>query len=271
MREARARRIAIHGADHPWVAALGSSLGSMLLRLGELDEATAVLDHARGVAHKSLGDKHPLLGSLEVNRAAVAARRKDWPAAETALRASLAVHLLVFGPAYHWSIQNRTLIARALREQGKLREARAELERARESAADAPPTMLEKIEVDVGFARLAIVEKRWRDAEAHARAAVAAYEAIDAKVSTRAAALLTLAEAVAPRDPRKALDLYDRGLTLATTQVSRDRHLDVEVLEDVAKVALAAKRPARALAWFDKLPDAAAHLGALRARLERAN
>jgi tetratricopeptide (TPR) repeat protein len=271
MREARARRIAIHGAEHPMVASMESNLGAMLMKLGELDEATAVLDHARTATRAALGDKHPLLAQIEINRAGVAARREDWPTAEAALRVALAIDLEVRGPTHHETIQLRTLIARALREQGNLREARAELEHARESAAEAPPTMPMRIEVDVAFARLAIVEHEWRAAEAHARTAVSAYEAIDASVEARAAALSVLAEAVAPRDPRKALDLYERALALASTQVSRDRHADVEVLEKVAEVALAAKRPASALAWFDKLPEAAAHLGALRARLERAN
>nr|MBA3398135.1 tetratricopeptide repeat protein [Deltaproteobacteria bacterium] len=268
MREARARRIVIHGAEHPIVASTESNLGAMLMGTGELDEATAVLEHARAATLKALGDKHPLLAQIELNRSSVAARREDWPASEASLRVALEIDLAVRGPAHPETNKLRTLIARALREQGKRPEARAELERARTSLAESPPTMPAKIELGVAFARVDLAEKKWRDAEAHAKQAVDAYEAIDASVSARAAALLVLAEAVAPRDPREALELYERALALVITQASRDRHGDREVLEKLAEIALAAKRPAIALAWFDRWPHATVALGDLRAQLE---
>jgi hypothetical protein len=37
----------------------------------------------------------------------------------------------------------------------------------------------------------------------------------------------------------------------------------------MASIAIAAKRPDVALAWFDRYPDAAAHLADVRASLER--
>ena len=270
MREARERRIALHGAEHPIVASTESNLGAMLMGLGELDEATRVLDHARSATVKALGDKHPLLAQIELNRAGVAARREDWPAAEAALRVALEIALAVRGAVHPETIQVRRLIARALREQGKLAEARAELEQARRDLAESPPTMPAKIELDVAFARLALVEKKWREAEAAAQRAVDAYAKVDALVESRAVAQAVLAEAMAARDPRAAVELYDRALHLAETQPSRDRTADVETLEKLAEIALAAKRPALALAWFDRLPDAAAHLGEWRAKLERA-
>jgi hypothetical protein len=60
-------------------------------------------------------------------------------------------------------------------------------------------------------------------------------------------------------------------MTLAETQASRDHSEDVEILKTLAEIALAAKRPAVALAWFDKLPAASAGLGDLRAKLEKAS
>ncbi|MDQ3338731.1 MAG: protein kinase [Myxococcota bacterium] len=271
MREARARRIALHGAEHPIVASTESNLGAMLMGTGELDEATVVLDHARAATLKSLGDKHPLLAQIELNRSSVAARREDWPSSEASLRVALGINLAVRGPAHPETIKVRTLISRALREQGSYAEARAELERASTSLAESPPTMPAKIELDVSFARLGLAEKKWRDAETHARKAVDAYAAIDVSVEARAAALSVFAEAVAARDAGEALVLYDRALALASTQASRDRHADREVLAKLAEIALAAKRPAVALAWFDKWPDAAAGLGEVRAQLERPN
>jgi tetratricopeptide (TPR) repeat protein len=270
MRDARERRIKLHGPDHPFVASVEANLAAMLTGLGELDEATRVLDHARAAALKALGDKHPLVAQIELNRADVAAHRKDFTSAETSLRVALEIDLAVRGPVHPETIKKRDLLAQALREQGKLAEARAELEHARRDLAESPPTMPAKIALDVSLARLATVEKKYVEAEAAAQKAVDGYAKIDARVSTRAAALSVLAEAMAPRDPRTALEIYDQALRLAETQQSRDRSQDVETLEMVGKIALAAKRPAIALAWFDKLPDASAGLGDLRAKLERA-
>ncbi|MEJ7598886.1 MAG: serine/threonine-protein kinase [Kofleriaceae bacterium] len=269
MREARARRIALHGAEHPIVASTESNLGAMLMHTGEYDEATRVLTHARAATLKSLGDKHPLLAQIELNRAGVATRQKAWPAAEASLRVALDIDLTVRGPTHPETIQLHQMLARALREQGNFGDARAELDRARASLTEAPPTMPAKVELEISYARLALLEHNWRVAEGHARKAVAAHAKINASTASRAAAISVLADAVAPRDPRAALELYDQALTLAISQPSRDRNGESEVLAEVARLALASKRPAVALAWFDRMPESAAGLGALRAKLER--
>jgi tRNA A-37 threonylcarbamoyl transferase component Bud32/tetratricopeptide (TPR) repeat protein len=270
MIDARDRRIAIHGADHPIVASMESNLGAMLMGLGELDEATRVLDHARSVAVSKLPPKHPLLAQIELNRGGVAARRNDWPASEAALRVGLDADLAVRGPSHPETIQLRSMLARALREQRRFGEAREQIELARAGLADASPAMPEKIELDVDEARILKAEDKWADAEKLAKRAVDAFAKSTARAAKRAAALELLAEIVAHRSPRDALAIYDEAFTVHTSQPSRDQSGDAESLAQFANVALAAKRPAIVLAWFDKLPEAAKDLTDLRAKLERA-
>ena len=246
MREARDRRIALHGADHPLVASTESNLGAMLMGLGELDEATRVLDHAHAVTRRVLGDKHPLLAQIELNRSGVAARRTDWVAAEASLRVALAVDLAVRGPAHPETAKVRTLIARALREQGRFREAREQLAQARRDLAGAAPALPERIALDTASARIAKAEGHWAEAEAHAKRAVEAFASSTAYVEARVAAMAVLAEVIAHRAPREALALYDQALTLHVSQPSRDRHGEGEMLEGFAGAALAAGRPALA-------------------------
>jgi hypothetical protein len=268
-RDARDRRIAIHGPEHPIVASMETNLAAMLLGLGELDEATQALDHARAIALAKLGEKHPLMAQIELNRAAIAARREDWPTAEAALRVALTANLAVRGPAHPDIAQVRVNLSRALREQRRFAEAREQIAIARIGLAGAAPTMPQLIELDVGAARIARAEGKWADAEALAKRAVEAYATSTAHVASRAAAISELAEIVAHRSPKEALPLFDQALTLHVSQRSPDASKDAEFLEEFANAALAARQPAAALVWFDKLPHAAAKLASLRARLER--
>lgn len=267
---ARDRHVAISGADSQNVANSESNLAAALIGLGELDEAARLLDHALVVSKATLGGSHPATSRIEINLAAIATERKDWSDAERHLRSALVVDLVVQGPDHPDLARTRTLLASALREQGRLAEARTELDQARASVEQSlPPTNVRRIYLDLDLAEQDAAEGQWRTAEALARKAVDALRANDAEVADLVDALTVHARVVAHRSPREALAIYDQTLTLQVSQESRDDADDRELLEELARAALAARRPKPALAWFARLPDAAFKLTELQGELER--
>jgi tetratricopeptide (TPR) repeat protein len=83
-------------------------------------------------------------------------------------------------------------------------------------------------------------------------------------------ALVELARVVAHRSPAEAVPLYDEGMRMSTALPDRKKDEDVTLLKEIARTGLAARRARWALAWFDRLPHAAAKLPKLKRRLVKA-
>jgi tetratricopeptide (TPR) repeat protein len=212
-----------------------------------------------------------VIARAEQSLASVAAQRKDWAASEHHGRASLEINRLVRGPDHRETAQNRVYLARALREQHRFDEARAELDRARDSLGRSlPPVHVENVGFGLQYAKLAEAQGRFAEAEPLARHSVDGLREIKAPAFRLAFGLGELARIVSHRSPREALPVYDEALTLDVGRDGHDPERDAEELEELARVALAAGQPEFALHWIDRYPGAAALLTAVRAELEHA-
>ncbi len=79
--------------------------------------------------------------------------------------------------------------------------------------------------------------------------------------------LLALARMVAHRAPSEAIPIYDEGMRIVAALPDVEVEEQVEALREMSKAALATRRARWMLTWFDRLPQAAARLPALRRRL----
>ena len=75
---------------------------------------------------------------------------------------------------------------------------------------------------------------------------------------------------IAQDAPGEALPLYDEALRLHVAEKGRSLHDDLDLLQRLADAAVRARRPGAALAWFDRMSEAAAQLVALRRQLDGA-
>jgi len=268
--DARQRRIAARGPNHPSVANDETNLGAMYLQLGQLDDATTHLERAIAIISTTLGRQHPVVAMAEHNLASIAARRKDWSGSEARDRDALAIDVAVRGPDAPETARVRVYLARALREQKRFADARAELTKARASLTKSlPATHPEVIELDLRVAQVAEAQGQYAEAEQLARRTVDGLRAANHTGYELTYSTMELARMVAHRDPVASLPIYDEAFTLDVRQKDRDLDGDVESLREFAEAALAAKRPAAALAWFDRMPAAAERLAGVRAKLRR--
>jgi tetratricopeptide (TPR) repeat protein len=265
--EARDRWISIYGPDHQNVAETEATLGVVLDQMGEYDEALKYLDHARQIVLSKLGDKDPMLASIELNRAGVATERNDLPAAEASLRAALAIDLAVRAQGNPETLAIRTRLSRLFRRQQRYAEAHESLALARKSIMADNAASPDAIDIDEEDAELALAEHDWTRAETVARTAVAGYKQ-SGNDDSLVVAMDDLAKAVVHRSPQAALEIEKQAceLYLKTPHSVSDI---TDALDSLATIAVAARRPEVALAWFDKYPDAAAPLTDDRAQLER--
>ena len=266
--DARARHAAVGGPEHPTVANAETMLGALRMHLGELDESERHLTHAIAIVAKTFGARHPMVASAEHNLMSIAARRKDWPASEHHGRTAVQINTAVKGSDHLDTARARTQLARALRHQRKLQEARSELELAQAAFAEKLPAHPDRVLVNIGFAQIAETAGDHAEAVRLGAEVLARLRAVeDVPRPQLAFVLAEVARFTAHEHPAAALPLYDEALTIHVANAQRDEGGDVETLEEVARAALAAKRPAAALRWFDAMPKAAAALPALRAEL----
>jgi tetratricopeptide (TPR) repeat protein len=157
-----------------------------------------------------------------------------------------------------------------LREQRRFSEARVELDRAHAILARSlPPDHPTAIVFDIYVAQLEDAEGHRDQAVQTVRRVVEATRRAKATSSLRFA-LNELARMVARSAPRDALPIYDELLRLNLEFKGRSTRHDVETLEHLAEVALEAHRPEAAIAWFDRMPEAAREIPEVRRRLDRA-
>jgi hypothetical protein len=265
--EARDRGISLAGADSEWVAEVEINLGVLAMNRDHYDEAGKYLDHARQTMVAKFGDKYPGVATIDSNRAEIAAHNKDWPAAEALFRGALAIDVAVHGPTFPEVLVIYTDLAEALRTTGRYAEAHQTIALARQGVTVDNAASSEAIDIDLEDAALALAEHEWSRAEAVAKRAIDAYEKLGGQLN-HSIATDALARATVHRAPREALALEQRALD----EYFETSHSDSDaagLLGHMADIAIAAKRPDVALAWFDKYPDAAAHLSEVRTSLER--
>jgi tetratricopeptide (TPR) repeat protein len=268
--EARDRHIVARGASDPSVASDEANLGAVLLELGHPDEAVVHFERVIAIIRGAYGEHHPTIAQAEHNLATIAGDRHDWLAAERHARAAVEMNVAVRGANHPDIAKNRLNLARILREQKKFVEARGELERARAVLQRSlPPSHPSAIVFDLYVAQLEEDEGHWDDAVRLARRVVDATRRAQAKPNLRFA-LAELARMVAHTSPRDALAVYDEVLRLNLEFTGRSVHQDAEVLDHLAAVALRADRPQAAIAWFDRMPEAAKQLTDTRRRLDSA-
>jgi tetratricopeptide (TPR) repeat protein len=265
--EARDRWIAIYGSESEMVAEVELNLGALDMIRDDYDEAARYLDHARQIVSTTLGDKHPGLAMIDLNRAQVALHRHDVPIAEASLRSALAVDLAAHGPAYPEVLATRVALSHLFRETQRYAEAHQSLALARQSITPNNTSSPEALSIDEEDAALALAEHKWARAEALAKRAVEAYEKLGGQPE-HCVALDDLAKAVAHRAPREALPIEERSLQEYLEAPHGVADI-AQALRSMASIAIAANRADVALAWFDKYPDAAAQLADVRASLER--
>ncbi len=272
--EARDRHIAARGPAHPNVGMVENNLGGVMLSLGELDEATQHLERSIAIMEAAMGPTNPVVGKTLFNLSSIAGRRKDWATAERYLRRSIKVDEQLLGPDHPELGKSRIFLARALRNQARHAEAATELATARQALEKAlPPTHVQRIMLDVHDAQLAEAAGKFDEAERLGAKGLAAIRtAVPATHPQLAFVLAVLAcrAGLARRAPTDALALYDEALNLYVKGDGRSVTAEVETLREIADTALAARAPARALHWFDRLPEAGRQLAPVREQLERA-
>ena len=249
-----------------------AALGGILIKLGELDAARALLEGSLRSLRAAYGELHPVIATTLQNLAVIAQLEKDWSQAEMFGRQALQVARTVLAPGDGTTVGIHRSLAISLRAGGRLAEARAELEAARAELGRRPvPEALEVARIDLALCDL---EQNagggGRAVERCRRAADGVTAALGREHPLRATALAQLAHAVEESAPAEALALYREGLGILAAHPEQGAAFRHEFLAGLARAALAAGRPDEALAWFAKMPEAAAKVPELEARLRRA-
>ncbi|TMQ13420.1 MAG: serine/threonine protein kinase [Deltaproteobacteria bacterium] len=266
--EARDRHIGALGADHPLVATDESNLGAVLRELGRGDEAVDHLERAIAIVERALGAHHPVIAQAEHNLASIAEDRKDWPEAVRHARAAVEMNVAVRGAGHPDTARNRIQLAEMLRHAGRIAEARSELELARATLERVlPANHAEIVVLGIHFAQLAEAEGHRDEAVQIARRAVERTRAAKVPNTYFVFVISELARMTADDAPGEALPLYDEALRLHVAEQGHSLHDDIDLLQQLADAAVRAHRPGAALAWFDRMPEAAAQLASLRRQL----
>ncbi|HEU5059924.1 MAG TPA: protein kinase, partial [Kofleriaceae bacterium] len=190
-----------------------AALGGILIKLGELAAARAMLAGSLARLRRTYGDLHPNVASTLQNLAVVAQLEKDWPAAEKSGRQALEVARKVLPPGDVGILQIHRSLALSLRHQKRIAGARAELEAARaEFTRSGAPDPLEVARTDLTLCDLeqntGADRSSSRTVEVCRRAADGVTRALGADHPLRATALAHLALSREEQAPGEALDLY---------------------------------------------------------------
>jgi len=251
-----------------------AGLGGVLINLGDLAAARSLLEASLTSLRGDYGELHPVIASTLQNLAVVSQLEKRWKDAELLGRQALFVARAVLPPGDSRIIGMLRSLAISLRAQEQFAGARMELDAARaELARDADAQPLEVARMD-----LAICDLEQSAGPARASQVVpVCRQALDGVTRTlgadhplRATALAQLARALEERAPAESLALYGEALRVLALHPEHAADFHHEFLAGLARAALAAHRPADALAWFDRMPEAAAKLPELEAALKKA-
>ena len=252
-----------------------AALGGILIKLGELDAARTLLDGSLRQLRQTYGKLHPNVATTLQNLAVIAQLEKNYPEAEKAGRQALEVARAVLPPGDVTTLQIHRSLAISLRAQQRFADARVELEASRaELTRSKTPDPLELARTDLTLCDLE--QNAGKDASASRvvevcrRAAAGVTDAVGADHPLRATALAHLALSLEESAPAEALATYGEALRILAAHPEHAPGVRHQFLAGAARAALAAGRPADGLAWFEKMPEAAAKLPELEARLKKA-
>jgi tetratricopeptide (TPR) repeat protein/predicted Ser/Thr protein kinase len=134
------------GNDHPNTAGAEMTLGQVLADTGRYEEALALYEHADVVFAKTLGEKHPVRGSLLSNVATLELHRKNWDVALEKYRKVLELVEATVGPDHIDASGRHMDIARVLASTDRMPEALAAVDRGiailEKAGADGEPRLI---------------------------------------------------------------------------------------------------------------------------------
>jgi hypothetical protein len=202
----------------------------------------------------------------------VAKLRKDGPRAERLAIEALELARSLFPPGNSFIVSGHRNLSDVRVLQGRLADARAELDAAHAEL------MRAKVPDAVDLARLeltmcGLAQKGPSEVPASEAICRQAADAVRAALGpdhpTTAIARAHLAFAIEGDRPAEALALYSDGLRILSLHPEQLTSAIPDYLSGVGRAALAARKPAVALAWFDRHPGPARKLTELRVALER--
>ncbi len=255
------------------LARIDVALGGALTKLNDLDRATVVLERAVETVRASVGPKHPIVANALNTLTIIAKIRKDAPRAERLAIEALELARSLFPPGNGLIVTGHRNLSDVRVLQGRLSDARAELDAAHAEL------MRAKVPDAVNLARLELTmcalaqkgpPKQVRASEAICRKAADAVRAsLGPDHPTTAISRAHLAFAIESDRPAEALELYSDGLRILSLHPEQLTAAIPDYLSGVGRAALAARKPAVALAWFDRHPAHAKKVTELRVALER--
>ena len=255
------------------LARIDVALGGALAKLNDLDRATVVLERAVNTVRAAVGPKHPVVANALNTLTIIAKLRKDAPRAERLAIEALELARSLFRPGNGFIVGGHRNLSDVRVLQGRLADARAELDAAHAELmrAKAPDAVnLARLELTMcGLAQKG-PPREVRASEAICRqSARAVRAALGPDHPTTAIARAHLAFAIESDRPAEALALYSDGLRILSLHPEQLTTAIPDYLSGVGRAALAARKPAVALAWFDRHPGPAKKLTEMRVALER--
>jgi eukaryotic-like serine/threonine-protein kinase len=255
------------------LARIDVALGGALAKLNDLDRATVVLERAVDTVRAAVGPKHPIVANALNTLTIIAKLRKDAPRAERLAIEALELARSLFRPGNSFLVSGHRNLSDVRVLQGRLADARAELDAAHAELlrAKAPDAVdLARMELTMcGLAQKGPPGEVPASEPICRRAADAVRAALGPDHPTTAIARAHLAFAIEKKRPAEALELYSDGLRILSLHPEQLTAAIPDYLSGVGRAALAAGKPAVALAWFDRHPGPAGKLTELRVALER--
>ena len=270
--EARDVMVAAFGPKDETAAGSEVSLAMALFELKELDDSARHAKHAYDVLHEKGIDSDRSAGKALMVLAWVARERKDWEAAARHSQASIAQMARLHGTDNLELAFSRRELGHALSELERHGEAIEQMKMCVGVFSRVGPRHPDTLVAQLELGELYEKAKRYTEAEKIDRETVKALR--EGGKSSRdhlSSGLLELARMVAYRSPAEAIPTYDEGMRIYMKRSDVVDEERAEVFEEVSKVALAAGKAKWMLAWFDRVPRAAARLPALRKKLVKAS
>ena len=265
-REAYEAFVATRGPRSFEVADAQISLAMVIHQLGQPDEAMRLAQLAYENTRAGGRDFDVLTARALKILSSLSRRRGELEPAVRYGKESVELLSRMYGAENPAAAFARCHLGQALSEMKRHDEAIAEMRRCEADLR----RMLGTINPDVAQTQLelgGVLEAAGRMAEAERidRAAVDTVRQTSAtNPESLVYALAELARMVGHRSPAEAVALYDEAMRLHMARDERDTSWDVLLLEEIARIGIAARRADWALDWFARVPEASAKLPALR-------
>ena len=275
--------VAAHGPRDTQVAITEVNLSMSLFNLEQDDEAVRHAQHAHEIL-STAGARYDRPRALTLLvQAWIAQRRQDFAASARYAKDAVADLERLNGSDNIQLASARRQLGVALSELGRHEEALAQMKPAEQAFLNAGgPKRPEVIDIQIDLANVLERGHRFAEAEKVARGLLGVVRSESARARRKqengvtldllaAAGTEVLARALSHRAPGRAVRLFDRAMPVVIKLPNRGLFDNVTALEAIARTGLATRRARWALAWFKRIPDAAAKLPALRHRLVAAS